>query len=557
MKIGIAETAEVPSSPKVYLGRRQIRYDLKRRKLLEGLAELTEVIDGKTKFITWAARHPRTAAFAIRRGLVKWKPFAEEASEEERAEDRASLQGLAEAADAMDEEVFERSKVMGALAAVDRSLLSPIYLRKSPFVRLQLRPFYAESDSLSDREVMVLLLLHRSGTALLTFHTVAGDRTTDELLKISSGKGAKLKSCVFDEAIVGPELADKAVESPLSSGDGISVTDVFLMHRDRIERVLRRQDRTGDYFCYTTVLVGGIRCCRTRQRWFKLHARELAGLVMRYPPYGRIKDQIVAEVQQKDKSVGSETSRYYCGGNAFVIDWDYDYQEPCVSFVNVVNTVVIIENALLQYWQISSLHETLLLEGRSRRSLLQAQEELARGLEEFGASSISYGTAQEISADILRQLHTDRLHQRLTERLGLAQQLLDSVQVQQAARRNYLLAGMGSLATLLFGIPALKESLEVIASWRPPENIGFAAEPIINWAKGGPTAIISAYTVIILSAFFVLVFGFLLRKPRGRVKEPSQVGVEWTPFSPAWSSKEPRYVGGRPMPEPTTEGDGE
>ncbi|WP_343450255.1 hypothetical protein [Micromonospora oryzae] len=547
----IADAATVPPSSKVHLSRRRTKDALKRRELAGGLAQLAQVVDGDTKFSSWMIRNPRAAMFGFRRGMVRWSPFGKNERQKASPEARSALEALAKSTESVDKAVTESSKVAGVLAVVDAKLLSPTYLRKSPFVRLELKSFSAESSLLSDSHVMALLLLHRSGTALLTFHTVTGDRNTDELLEASKGGLVEFDSCIFDEAIIGSEAGGRSVISLHGEEGGrIAMSDVFSLYREAIERVLGDKEKVGDWFCYTTVMAGGINCCRTRSRWLKAHSKELAGLAMRYSPYVRLQGEAVASVLETNMSISVEDSRFYFGGNALIVDWDFDMRGPCVSFPRVVDTVSVIENALLQHWQITALDEALKIRGTSRRSLRRTQAELARGIEEFGTTTLSYGTAQEISEKILQDLHTARLHQHLIERLTMTQQLLDTEQARQSTRRNYLLAGMGSLATVLLGIPALRDSLGVVAAWRPPKMLEPVAGPVVDWAGDGASAILSVYAVLLSVALLLLIAGFLLRKPNGRRRDRrARVGIEWTPFSPSWRSKSTRYVGGQPVPE--------
>ena len=50
-----------------------------------------------------------------------------------------------------------------------------------------MKPFYTNCKAFRDEEILVFLLIHRSGTALLSFATFpGGGKTTDDFLEISS-----------------------------------------------------------------------------------------------------------------------------------------------------------------------------------------------------------------------------------------------------------------------------------------------------------------------------------------------------------------------------------
>ncbi|WP_328342786.1 hypothetical protein [Micromonospora sp. NBC_00421] len=471
----------------------------------------------------------------------------------------------------MDEAVVESTKVLGALTATDGDLYSPIYLRKSPFIRLELQPFAAQSSMLADEEVLVTLLLHRSGVALLTFYTVVGShRSTDELLQSSISRNVLLETTTFPGTVIG--VADPAHEvdtdewvepnvgivpdRKITWKSDFSMVDAFMLYRDRVDWLAGKREGYRDYFCYTTVVVDGLECCGGKNSWIKAHSRELAGLVMRVSPYGDFDADGALEMLPRNFSLYGRESRYYHPSNALVLGWDFDVtDELCPPFTRMINTVAVIEHSLLQYWQIHSLDDQLSIGSQGGIELSRIQRRLAEGIEEYRASTISYGSAQEIADSILSQLHANELHQRLLERLNLMQQLISAQQAQASVRRNFIIAGVGSMATVLLGIPAIRDSLAVISQWKPTPSVERFVGPIIDWAKGGPPAILSVYGGALCLIVALFVIGFSLgNKTKRPSRLPTEPGMEWTPMSPSWSMARPRYSHGKVLDD-ESEGD--
>jgi len=554
---GVADVAAVAPSTTMRVSRRQLAA-LRARDTLEGLSNIAEVADGKISTFRWVFNNPRAAAFAFRRRVLRFSLSSNKAGRLS-SSDRTNLSSLRESVAEIDAAMAENAKVLGAAAATDEFLFSPIYLRKGPFIRLELGNLGATSRLLADETIIPILVLHRSGVALLTFYTVVGsNRSSVELVRASVSKTMTLTSTTFPIPVVGVgEIADQVARTDelLPDGDSVpthrriewaddfSIADAFFVYRDRIcELAGERGGRVGDYFCYATLAIGGIACCGTRDRWLKSHSDELAGLILRYDDFGDIGDATTAKVLQADRSIQRSSSRYYNGGNAVTVDWNTDETEYAPSFVSLLDTVAIIENAVLQYWQIQELDNRLDLSERRASTLTKIQLRLAEGIAEHRSSTISFGGAQDIVADILAKLNVGELHQRVVDRLAMNQQLVDVRKVDASVRRNYLIAGIGSFATVLLGIPAIRDSLSVIAQWKPPPFIVPAARPLIEWAKGGANAIILMYAGFLFLATLLLVANFIRRPKRWRRRR--LVGLEWD--STKWRRQPPVSNDGSP-----------
>ncbi len=531
---------------------------------MAGMAEIPRVVDGSTKFTNWAAKYPRSALFAVRNRLFKLDLFGKKDDPPQALppEFEELLGKLASSVSEIDDNVVESTKILGVLTANDNDILSPIYLAKSPFIRLQLRDFRADSRLLADDTVLATLVLHRSGVALITFYVVAGnERSTDDLIELSRPPKLKLDTCTFPGTVVGAaELEHEAdldewVEPNIGNVPDrkirwkghFSITDAYFIYQNRIGWMAGGRKGASDYFCYATVVAGGLHCCRDKKTWLKSHTAELAGIAMRFAAYDGLSVKTVEKNLDSSITLFESESRFYYGGNAFILDWDFSPTGALSpDFTGLVSTVSVIEHAILQYWQIHSLDHSLPIGPNTFKHLLNVQRRLAEGIEEYRASALSYGTTREIAKSILVQLEANELHQRLLERSNMMQQLISAQQVRASVRRNYIVAGIGSAATVLLGIPALRDSLGLISQWKPPTFIQPIADPVIEWAKNGPSSVMALYAGALTLLVTILFVSFAIRLPKGRNSTKVNPGMEWSPMSPQWSMSDQRYAHGIP-----------
>lgn len=433
----VAQGANMPPSTKVRVNP-NFRKALRNRQFLEGMTEIPRLVTGELKITAWARKYPRAAIYAMRHRLIRVNPFSRRQADRDALSEEAQafFDRLKEPVHDIDKSIVDSTKVLGALTATDADLFSPIYLRKSPFVRLELRSFAAKSPMLADEEILATLLLHRSGVALMTFYTVVGsNRSADELLRSSISREALLETTTFPGTVIGAAEPAHEVDTDdwvepnvgtvpdrrIKWASNFSITDAFWVYRDRIDWMTgKRSEGHRDYFCYTTVMIDGLQCCDDRSSWLEMHSQELAGLAMRVPSYGKFDAKTALDALPKDYSIYGTESRYYYGSNALIVEWDFTPKNNlCPSFVDMISTVAVVEHALLQYWQIHSLDDQLSISSQTGGGLSRVQRRLAEGIEEYRASSISYGSAQEIADSIMALLRANNLHQRLLERLAM------------------------------------------------------------------------------------------------------------------------------------------
>ncbi|WP_405058611.1 hypothetical protein OG474_38605 [Kribbella sp. NBC_01505] len=554
---GIATAAGIAGSDTPLLGRNYSKV-VKARKLMEDIIALHEACNAKSSLRPWIRTHPRSA-FHLRRlffrALVK----------RDRAEllENIDVEEMRAMTNTLDLEVLDITEIVGGMGAVDRSLFSPLYLRGEPFIRLDLKPFYTTYHGFEDAEILAFLLLHRSGTALLSFATLPGDnKTTDDLLDISNPHGPEFDTItsfggLFNESSEGVEKVldsysrneeGRAGYTTLNLSSPIDIVDVYSAYSDAIRSFVRKQRQNLGYFCYTTVFVGGLGCCRSRKRWMTNHAAELAGLALRHEAYGRLDKATIEGVIDSARALHADESRFHFGGNSLLVEWKFDRDDFSPGLTQNYMAIAVIENAVLQHWQLHSLQEMVDSSSEDRKSIPAIERELISGLTEVGRTTLSHGTAQDISADILRQLHTSEIYARVTEKLSLLRQLAESNSSRSSDRRNILAATLGAVAAIVFGIPAVRDSLGVISQAKFTGRTGQILTPVQQWAARGPNAVLVTYLCIVAIFLIAAMITLLLlrRRRKGRAKV-DRVGIEWGPKPVTWEGVPRRYRLGIPV----------
>jgi len=297
---GIAETIVSPVDGLVRVSRRYKDIN-KMRAHLEALRDASEYLDGERTFrsLSWRAVLELLKAL-VAAGVKRWPRLRRGSSIVADDEDNPELD-LSEAVRDVERGVQSAQVVAALQYAVDQKVLSPSYLAGEPYLRLELRPvrlgqFMREEmdfggDEQSDHEV--LLLLHKSGIALLTMSISLPVAMPLDLARRFFNAGTlRTTRHSVSEAVLRPygryhganERAYKGHWAGEVTGtrwrdfkteDGV-LADLFELYRTAIVHVSRVTNLDQAWLCYPTAFIENIHCCRTRAEWLKNHRHELA-----------------------------------------------------------------------------------------------------------------------------------------------------------------------------------------------------------------------------------------------------------------------------------------
>lgn len=553
LRSDLAENAVRPDTGEIRLSRRYARVrDVQRQ--LERLSALDEAL-GEGWFLRWAKSNPVLTARIVLTagGSMAARIFGNGPSDRD-VDGGDAGKNLRHMAEEVEEAVQKSQLLIGSRAAVDRDFLSLGYLEEFPFVRLELRGFKFKTIPLVRsggkepeayvEKAVVTLLLHRSGVALLTIGIPLPDHlAVSDLRTFSAGKASVFTEFTLPESLV--RLSSRAVGKRVNDlpgswlsdelegsrwracrwNDAMPISDVFNLYCLALRDALGTQPVSEDWLCYHSMFVDRLDCCGSRRKWAAAHRRELTALVGRMSWADSLRKDRRNEILGRDWALCSDRSEYLHAGNAFRVLWDFS-PGARPSIVDHFWTLVLVDHFLLQYWQLHQLGSALNRAERENRALLRVQREVIAGLVEFHDSAVVYESAKDMIDHLSADVRLERLYQRVLERLATLQQLVAAKETQVQNRRNVILAGLAAFAAVVFGLPAIYQSLDILnripvdGSWHPiPKHIGDTGS--VSWLL---------YGVIVALLVAVPLLGWLLRLLVSVIRRPSRrasFGMEW------------------------------
>jgi hypothetical protein len=560
-------TAALPAGAENVRFAHRFQETFQNRALAESLGQLIDVEEGRTKFLSWVRRNPKAALFLLRRNMLRLRRGRAESTKEPDQTLLDALKELTEAADDLRGRLANAGLIMGVAAGVDGALLSPRYLNLEPFIRLELNTLYVESDSFSATELVVFLVLHRSGVALLTIVAIPGERSTDELLHASAARNVVLQRTALparlDAAVIdlsGCEIKKSEwTQDPDSSArvnditwdEPLPLNVIFEAYAHLTCLAAGGDGDYRDWICYATLFIDGLLCCDTRKRWLQQHAPELAGLIARDPSYALIKSTRVSETLEREHGRRINTSAYFNIGNALSLDWTFGSDIAQSSPVHHFHTTAIIENVLLQYWKLYSLELLLSADTWTMSNVVSVQRQLITGLEEYRSTKLIAEEARWIEREIGEKLELDRIYQHIMDRIGSIQHIVVTRAAEVSARRNIVVAGIAALAAVVLGVPAIRDILAVVAQVDTRTFPGILAEPLQSLARSGATGIWTAYIALVLIAIAAIVLGFAKRARDKNKRLIGKFGIPWNEVR--YLLEHPEYREGRAVLNPGTD----
>jgi len=345
---GIAETVVSPVDGLVRVSRRY-RDISKLKTQLEAVRDASAYIDHERAFksLSWRAKLVLLKAFVTI--LAKGQLRLRARSSDDEIDKIDSEIDLDEVAFDIDRGVQSAQIVAALQYAVDRKVLSPSYLAGEPYLRLELKPirlgqFIPEEmnfggNDQSDHEV--LLLLHKSGIALLTMSvTLPATMPLDAARQFFHAEKFRTTRHAVSEAILRPygkfyganergykgswsgELVAGTRWRDFEVKDG-TLTDLFELYHTAILQVSHVTTRDESWVCYPTAFIEHLHCCLTRQSWLKHHSNELACFASRTSIGRDFSEAAINEVLGKDASIRSDSTVLIPGGAVTHVSWDF------------------------------------------------------------------------------------------------------------------------------------------------------------------------------------------------------------------------------------------
>ncbi|MEU7811469.1 hypothetical protein [Pseudonocardia sp. NPDC049154] len=481
---GVAELMVEPSSGEVRLSETYKSL----AKSLDLLRELGSYENETASGLTW--RYLRSASWRMRWILFKAifgvvTRRGQGGSEREEEDPKADFKAEAEE---MDRKVRDLSIHDLIRHAIDKDLYPGEYLAANPFYRLKLKSVDLKVSlldsplSIDDQRADLELVLHESGVAIMSIgYTVQEPVSLRMLASATRSDKARLTALRIPESIA--KRYAKFWRNPVSLIRGDWEPDVSEGERwvrlrvDSTARVADVYDivhyALASYFgnsispawlCHTTIAINHWDCrCSSRGAWEALHGSELARLLAGVHDVDEVRIATLGEEFMRDFSIEESTSFYSSGGTSIRVQWNFDASDTGREGFGLLNRLVVIENALIRYWQLRVLDAELdLTVGRSTSETAEdLQRRLIYGLVEQDRVLFMAGTATDLADHIFAELRGPRLRQQLSDRIDLLRNLVASQEARRASRRSIRLAAGALVAAIVLGLPAISQAFEV------------------------------------------------------------------------------------------------
>ncbi|MFE1957632.1 hypothetical protein [Streptomyces sp. NPDC059479] len=500
----------------------------------------------ENRMLRWMIRHPIWATRILARSVIG-------RSRVRSGEPTSPVtNSLTETISFIERSVAECQVVNAIQHHIERELLQAPYLASEPYLRLRLRSAgqwltrmngggARQAGNLKEgTRADILLLIHRSGVMQLTIALkLPDDITVDQYRDMSFGSSEFVSASRVSEPILRAAYG-KRVERHLEGEweaeqeEGVrwrmaqhespaTVSDLSFLYQEAIARTIKSEP-VGDWFCYPAAFIEKVGCCGSEESFKDAHDQELKNAIARSVDVSTVRAGAMPGMIPEDCSLIKSTSLYCNMSSSLEVRWPGSRDG---EFAQHLQRLVILESALLQYWQIRLLDRRVGVADGSVRQVREIRREAIFGLREYRNSSISFGTAMDLVERLLGEWRVDRLYGYVLESIDQLQQLVVAAESKRSARRANVLAGIALIVAIFLGLPAIDETLEIAKSVKVDGFLGITLKPFRVLASRGEKGTWIGYLIFLVVVF--LSFLALTLKPgwphaRSRRREP---GISW------------------------------
>lgn len=448
--------------------------------------------------------------------------------------------------------VLEQALLIAIQHDIDGKVLRPQYLQSDPWIRIELQPCFLTHGNGEEYAVDVVLVLHRTGTAVLTFYLMHhGPLATDELTKrmmsvVPVFSETEMASAIVEIAAAASGAEPRPVtEERHSSGvrwsrwhhrRPSSLAHIFENYADAIRAVVNARNparpRVGDAHCYTgewhSYSVTSVRKPHPDLRSDGPLAIQLGAVASRNPEWKTFKPDYLRKIAADDWSKSTDRSYWFNEATALLVhtrnkyeslhaqhdgdipgqDWIFPEQYYAVLFdlLLVQYHTVLALNRQVEHVNMSP-HQ---VEGLKAR-ILVARTDLA------GESHFSYGDLRELERRFHDLRGIPRYWDDIADKLRLVDDVLESINTERRFRSNRALQAVVGVAAIFVGAPAVSDSVERLAN---VEGLGaeeyLGAGRLVNEISDVAATSSGPITVAVTVALLVLLFLVFARGRRPR-----------------------------------------
>lgn len=499
------------------------------RALAERQAQNQPGLLGTAHFL---ARHPRIL-FGVARSLIG-RRFDDEDDGEKAEDDGFDMAQIPE--------MVLREVVLQAIHHdVDTKVLRPEYRRRDPWIRIEMQPCFLTRPDGERQDVDVGLVLHRTGTAVLTFYvTLDGPFTADELTWrtlafVPAYASTEMASALVDYAASAePGMEPRpASERTFSSGVWwsrwdhqvpVSLSDVFESYLVAVQAAVNADDpsspRVGDARSFTPQWHGysvlSVRKPHPDLRADGPLAAQLGGVVGRNPEWRDAKPDHLLETARQDLSLSMRHSYWVDTHCAAIVHSRLKYE-------NLVSThgrdipgekwifdeqylAAAIDLALVEYHTIVAINSEIENVTMDRRRVGDLRARMLHARTDLDAeSNLAHRDLRAIHRHFRRIRGIEQYWEDAREKLRLVTDELDAETEERRFRSERSLQAVLGITAVLVGIPSIAAIVDRVAAVRGVDNtdyggLGRLVRPSAQLAvdASGPLTVTAVAVLLVL-----------------------------------------------------------
>lgn len=447
--------------------------------------------------------------------------------------------------------IAEQSKLQALFRYIDADIFNPDFIQQDPWLRAELQPLFAR-DSRGDYGIDVGLVLHRSGTAIVTFYVAHdGPASCSDLASLSLASLPRFQETELAAWIAEAAAAERGWEvvppssRQFSSGinwdrwvheEPAALSDIFSLYQGAMLACLAakrpKRPRQGEaqafssqWSCYPVVSVR-----RPSPRAFDFSdasAQEQLGyLVARGGPSGgRFRPEHLRAQASNDLSITPGERCWVNGALALLLvsaaeraemasRYNGDSNIPGQDWVAKEQLLAApIDFLLIQYHTAHALVAQINASPLSARSLHRIKARvLAAKADLESPSRFTYASLREIEGAFHRDRQTAKSWQLVDDSLRLVEGVLDAEDRAAAARRSLSLELVLGVIAIVLGVPAAHRMVEITGRVESQPDSAYAGfGKLVNLLSAtaanhpGPAVVllVTLLVALILAAIFI------------------------------------------------------
>ncbi len=507
------------------------------RALAERQAQNERGLLGTVGFLV---RHPRIL-FGVARSLIGRRSDGEDDGEqpEDDGFDMAQIP-----------EMVLREVLLQAIHHdVDTKVLRPEYRRRDPWIRIAMQPCFLTRPDGERQAVDVGLVLHRTGTAVLTFYvTLDGPFTADELTWrtlafVPAYASTEMTSALVDYAASAePGMEPRpASERTFSSGVWwsrwdhrvpVSLSEVFESYLVAVQAAVNADDpsspRLGDAKSFTPQWHGysvlSVRKPDPDLRADGPLAAQLGAVVSRNPEWREAKPDHLVETARQDLSFSVRHSYWVDTHCAAIVHSPLKYESLVAAhgpdipgekwIFDEQYLAAAIDLALVEYHTIVAINSEVENVAMDRRRIGDLRARMLRARTDLDAeSNLAYGDLRAIQRHFHQIRGTERYWEDAREKLRLVTDELDAETEDRRFRSERSLQAVLGITAVLVGIPSIAAIVDRVAGVNDVGNaeyggLGRLARSSAELAgdSSGPVTV-AAVTILLVLLLIVFLRG--------------------------------------------------